>query len=604
MRWFYNLNIGTKLLSSYIMLSLLAGVIGWVGVTNIRKIADEDRQMYERINVPISELLAISTSFQRVRVNIRDLINAKTPEEKTKFTGRIKELREDLALNCASFEKTIITEEARKLFRDLEDARKAYLPLLDRTMQMALVGKTAEANAMLFGDMGKGSRDLQTAIEKLSTRKVAQAKKMAENNASTAKESVQITVILAATVMFLAVFLGFFIARIISRPVKELAAAADRMALGDVGVVILTDTRDEVGMLANSFRNMVENIKEAAVAAEKVAGGDLTVRIKVKSEADLLGTSLDAMVRNLTGIVNQVKSAADNVAAGSQELSSSSEELSQGASEQAAAAEEASSSMEQMSANIRQNADNALQTEKMAVVSAADAKVGGKAVADTVAAMKQIAGKISIIEEISRQTNMLALNAAIEAARAGEHGKGFAVVASEVRKLAERSQTAANEIAELSISSVDVAEKAGEMLTRMVPDIQRTAELVQEISAASREQDTGAEQINKAIQQLDQVIQQNASACEEIASTSEELAAQAEQLQSSIAYFRTGEDGSNSSAAYKAKPSGFGKKPVAHILTKAYRAGDTSGKKTASAKGTSLHLETGTDGMDGDYEVF
>jgi len=604
MRWYYNLNIGTKLLSSYIMLSLLAGVIGWVGVTNIKKIADEDRQMYERINVPISELLAISTSFQRVRVNIRDLINAKTPEDRTKFSGRIKELREELAVNCASFEKTIITEEARKLFRDMEDARKAYLPLLDRTMQMALAGKTAEANAMLFGDMGKGSRELQTAIEKLSARKVAQAKKMAENNSAIARQSVQITVILAAAVMFLAVFLGFFIARIISRPVKELAAAADRMALGDVGVVILTDTKDEIGMLANSFRNMVENIKEASVAAEKVAGGDLTVSIKVKSEADLLGTSLDAMVRNLTGIVNQVKSAADNVAAGSQELSSSSEELSQGASEQAAAAEEASSSMEQMSANIRQNADNALQTEKMAVVSAADARVGGKAVADTVAAMKQIAGKISIIEEISRQTNMLALNAAIEAARAGEHGKGFAVVASEVRKLAERSQTAANEIAELSISSVDVAEKAGEMLSRMVPDIQRTAELVQEISAASREQDTGAEQINKAIQQLDQVIQQNASSCEEIASTSEELAAQAEQLQSSIAYFRTGEEASNSVTANQSKALASRKKPAPHILTKGYRANDNSRKKTASAKGTSLVLETGTDGMDGEYEKF
>ena len=138
MRWFYNLKIATKLLSSYIMLSLLAGVIGWVGVTNIKQIADEDRQMYERINVPISELLAISTSFQRIRVNIRDLISAKTPEDRSKFSGRIKDLRDDLANNAASFEKTIITEEARKLFRDLEDARKVYLPLLDRTVQMAL----------------------------------------------------------------------------------------------------------------------------------------------------------------------------------------------------------------------------------------------------------------------------------------------------------------------------------------------------------------------------------------------------------------------------------------------------------------------------------
>jgi methyl-accepting chemotaxis protein len=194
--------------------------------------------------------------------------------------------------------------------------------------------------------------------------------------------------------------------------------------------------------------------------------------------------------------------------------------------------------MEEMGSNIRQNADNALQTEKIAIKSAQDARDGGKAVEQTVSAMREIAGKISIIEEIARQTNLLALNAAIEAARAGEHGKGFAVVASEVRKLAERSQTAAAEISKLSTSSVDVAEKAGAMLLQLVPDIQKTAELVQEISAACNEQSSGAEQVNKAIQQLEQVIQQNASASEEMASTSEELSSQAERLQDAIAFFK------------------------------------------------------------------
>jgi len=194
--------------------------------------------------------------------------------------------------------------------------------------------------------------------------------------------------------------------------------------------------------------------------------------------------------------------------------------------------------MEQMASNIRQNADNAMQTEKIAMKSSEDAREGGQAVAETVSAMKDIAEKISIIEEIARQTDLLALNAAIEAARAGEHGKGFAVVASEVRKLAERSQTAAGEISKLSSASVEVAEKAGEMLAKLVPDIQKTAELVQEISAASNEQNAGAEQINKAIQQLDQVIQQNASASEEMASTAEELAGQSEQLQNTIGYFK------------------------------------------------------------------
>jgi methyl-accepting chemotaxis protein len=217
--------------------------------------------------------------------------------------------------------------------------------------------------------------------------------------------------------------------------------------------------------------------------------------------------------------------------------------------------------MEEMSSNIRQNADNAIQTEKIAVKSSADAEDGGKAVMQTVTAMKAIAGKINIIEEIARQTNLLALNAAIEAARAGEHGKGFAVVASEVRKLAERSQRAAAEIGELSSSSVEVAEKAGEMLSRMVPDIQKTAGLVQEISASCREQDTGAEQINKAMQQLDQVIQQNASASEEMASTSEELSSQAEQLQAAIAFFKLGDAGIVRNNARKPKSTAV--KPLA-----------------------------------------
>jgi methyl-accepting chemotaxis protein len=276
----------------------------------------------------------------------------------------------------------------------------------------------------------------------------------------------------------------------------------------------------------------------------RVAAGDLNIRLDTSDEATGIFLAVKNMVEKLREVIGTVRAAADNVSLGSQELASSAQVLSQGATEQAASVEETSASMEEMSSNIVQNTENSQQTEKIARQAAHDAEEGGRSVSEAVAAMKEIASKISIIEEIARQTNLLALNAAIEAARAGEHGKGFAVVAAEVRKLAERSQNAAGEITLLSASSMAVATKAGAMLGQLVPDIQKTAELVQEISSASREQNQGADQINQAIQQLDQVIQQNAGASEEMAATAQEQSSQAAELQRAIAFFRTGEPSS------------------------------------------------------------
>ncbi len=295
--------------------------------------------------------------------------------------------------------------------------------------------------------------------------------------------------------------------------------------------------------------NISRALGRAVGLAGAVAAGNLNQTIDVFSNDEIgdLIKSLNGMVGKLRQIVAEALTAAQNVSAGSQELSASAEQLSQGATEQASSAEEASSSMEEMAANVKQNADNANQTEKIAAQSAKDAEASGAAVGRAVQAMQTIAEKITIVQEIARQTDLLALNAAVEAARAGEHGKGFAVVASEVRKLAERSQAAAAEIGTLSTDTVKVAQEAGDMLAKLVPDIKKTAELVVEITAACREQDVGSAQINQAIQQLDKVGQQNASASEEVSSTSEELASQAEQLQSTISFFRI-EDGEHARA--------------------------------------------------------
>jgi methyl-accepting chemotaxis protein len=355
------------------------------------------------------------------------------------------------------------------------------------------------------------------------------------------------------------------------------------------------------------------SLGRAVGLAGAVADGDLSQTIPVASNDEIgdLVKSLNVMVEKLRQIVSEALTAAHNVSAGSQELSASAEQLSQGATEQASSAEEASSSMEEMASNVKQNADNANQTEKIAAQSAKDAEASGAAVGRAVEAMQTIAEKITIVQEIARQTDLLALNAAVEAARAGEHGKGFAVVASEVRKLAERSQAAAAEIGTLSTESVKVAQDAGSMLAKLVPDIKKTADLVQEITAACREQDVGSAQINQAIQQLDKVGQQNASASEQVSSTSEELASQAEQLQSTIAFFRI-DHGRKAAAApidkavnqLRAKAAtmaaadrGSRKPPAAETRPQSRRA-----LKVASGGGFAFALDEDEDDRDADFQ--
>lgn len=257
-----------------------------------------------------------------------------------------------------------------------------------------------------------------------------------------------------------------------------------------------------------------------------------------RDEIGVLAVTVNAMIVKLRAIANDVKNTAEQVTVGGQIINISAEHMSEGAAQQAAATEEASSSMEQMAANIRQNTDNAIQTELIALKAASDARESGAAVIETVEAMQRIAQKVSLIEDITAQTRMLSLNATIEAARAQEYGHGFAVVSTEIRSLAERSRIAATEITQLVMSSSAIAERAGELLAKLVPDIQKTAMLVQEISAASREQNSSAEQINQAVQQLDQVTQQNSAASEKFATTAEELSNQAKQLQQVIGFFK------------------------------------------------------------------
>jgi len=523
-----NMKIGTRLLLSFglvlLLLVLVAGTGYWgvqSGEQTIVTLLDTEGKLAEHSARARANILGMRRYEKDMFLNLGD--PKKVEEYFLKWTAEAEKVTE----RVVDLEKAAVHKDDQELIKTIKENLTGYKAGLTKVAAAIRDGKIktpAEANSAVESFKDETHKMEATAVNLAqdANKAMQEAKGVIEKATHSV---VALLVGISLLAILIAVGLSVLVTRSIKRPLQLGVETADKLATGDLTFEIGPTAKDETGLLLAAMGNMVAKLRE---------------------------------------IVSEVKSATDNVASGSQELSSGSEEMSQGASEQAAAAEEASSSMEQMSSNIRQNADNAIQTEKIAVKSAEDAREGGKAVQETVQAMKEIASKINIIEEIARQTNLLALNAAIEAARAGEHGKGFAVVASEVRKLAERSQKAAAEISALSSNSVDIAVKAGELLAKMVPDIQKTAELVQEISASSKEQDTGAEQINKAIQQLDQVIQQNAGASEEMSSTAEELASQAELLQSTISFFKTGEQGKLKSVLARAekKPERAAHKPL------------------------------------------
>jgi len=497
--------------------------------------------------------------------------------------------------------------ETRAYWTDLQAITKAFEASDDRVRELVAQGNTSLAASFSSGDGRLAANALTQKLDEgvKMNRDRLEAAKQAANDAYEQTRTLLIGA--SAVAVLIAAATALWIALGISSGLRKIMTVAEAVSVGDLNQNVEIKTNDEIKDLVNRINIMTGNLRNTASIADRIADGDLTVMPKPLSERDTLGLALERMVERLRGIVADALSASDNVSSGSQELSASSEQLSQGATEQASSAEEASASMEEMAANIKQNADNAAQTEKIARQSSKDAEASGEAVNRAVVAMRTIAEKISIVQEIARQTDLLALNAAVEAARAGEHGKGFAVVASEVRKLAERSQAAAAEISSLSGETVKVATDAGDMLNRLVPDIRKTAELVAEISAACREQDIGAAQINEAIQQLDKVTQQNSGASEEMSATSEELAAQAEELQSSIAFFKVDASGLSSHPAQvlrrpAAKPVATPRAATKPALARKPHTDNSVGAQQARAKGFALDMSMGgPDADDADF---
>ena len=587
-----------------LIIALLVGT-AFYGMTSLGSL---NQAITDLIAGPAKRLEYALTSNVRMLEMVRaqkNLILSQSPSDARSFRENGENARSQM-IDTLDKGFAISSEQGKPVWEKAKSLVDEFTAIDRQIQDMQSRGDTTGAQALSAGKGRAVADTLDAALRELLK---IQQEGMHQADVDTNHQYAStrtLMIAVAAIAAIIAVGAAVWIAIGISAGLRKVMAVADAVAIGDLNQNVEIKSNDEIKDLVDRINTMTGNLRVTATMASQIANGDLTVEPKPLSDKDTLGLALESMVERLRSVVADALAASDNVSSGSQELSSSSEQLSQGATEQASSAEEASASMEEMAANIKQNADNAAQTEKIARQSSKDAEASGAAVNRAVGAMRTIAEKISIVQEIARQTDLLALNAAVEAARAGEHGKGFAVVASEVRKLAERSQAAASEISTLSGETVQVATDAGEMLNRLVPDIQKTAELIAEISAACREQDIGASQINEAIQQLDKVTQQNAGASEEMSSTSEELAAQAEELQASIAFFRVDQAGGRQPAVKSVasrlaafKPAAI--RPIAKTASRPAGDNSISGQQ-ARVKGFALDLSMG--GADSDDANF
>jgi methyl-accepting chemotaxis protein len=492
------LRIGLRLAISYATLCALLVLVGAFGIAEISALNDSVADIaVARWQKAQEAMQGLGLAGEQAAA-VNALFLATDAAQVQQGLARIDAIRERASEVVKKREASLVTEHGKKVFAELDALRLRYWTAFQRARQLLLAGQRDQALTIARDEVGPALEALQRQwglVSEYEGERMSAARVAAEGSYHDARTLVTSVIVLA---LLLTVAVAAYVSRSITTPVLASVRVAERIAAGDLSQSVEVTSEDEVGKLQRAMRSMSEKLAQ---------------------------------------VIGEVRSGAEVLAGASAQVSATALALSQGTSEQAASVEESTSSLEEMSASITQNAQNARQTETMAKEGAGRAAEGGGAVEETVRAMRSIADKISIVEEIAYQTNLLALNAAIEAARAGEHGKGFAVVATEVRKLAERAQRAAKEIGAEAGTSTGVAERSGRLIVELVPAIQKTADLVQEVAAASAEQSAGVAQVSKAMATVDQVTQRNAGAAEELSSTAEEMASQAASLQHLVEFF-------------------------------------------------------------------